>query len=109
MASWTFHFLNLLGHLILLKSILQALPIYAFSVLVAPSFILNTLRNIQRNFLWQVSKEGGKLALVSWKKTCKPKYAGGLSLKDPSILNKVLSAKIWWRWLKRPQDHWVCL
>jgi hypothetical protein len=66
LASWTFHSLNLAGHLILLKSVLQALPIYAFLVLASPIFILNTLRNIQRNFLWQGSKEGCKLALVSW-------------------------------------------
>jgi hypothetical protein len=37
------------------------------------------------------------------------KYAGGIGLKYPSILNKVLSAKIWWRWLKRPQDLWAHL
>ena len=66
LASWTFHSLNLLGHLILLKSVLQALPIYAFSALAASNIILITLRNIQRNFLSQGSKEGCKLALVSW-------------------------------------------
>jgi len=68
LASWTFYSLNMLGCLILLKSVLQALPIYAFSALAASNIILITLRNIQRNFLSQGSKEGCKLALVSWKK-----------------------------------------
>jgi hypothetical protein len=77
--------------------------------LAAPNFILNTLRNIQRSFLWQGTKEGRKFTLVSWKKVCKPKNLGGLGLRDPTILNKVLSAKIWWRWLKRPQDLWARL
>jgi hypothetical protein len=58
LSLWTFHSLNLHGRLILLKFVLQALPIYAFSALAAPSFILNTLRNIQRKFLWQGTKEG---------------------------------------------------
>jgi hypothetical protein len=49
------------------------------------------------------------MTLVSWQKVCNPKKVGGLGLRDPAILNKVLSAKIWWRWLKRPQDLWACL
>jgi hypothetical protein len=49
------------------------------------------------------------MTLVSWQKVCKPKKAGGLGLRDPTLLNKVLSAKIWWRWLKIPQDLWAPL
>jgi hypothetical protein len=107
LSLWTFHSLNLPGCLILLKSVLQALSVYIFSALAAPNFILNTLRMIQRRFLWQGNKEGHKISLVSWQKVCNPKKAGGLGLRDPAILNKVLSAKIWWRWLKRPQDLWA--
>jgi hypothetical protein len=59
--------------------------------------------------MWQGNKEGRKMSLVSWKKVCSPKKDGGLGLRDPAILNKVLSAKIWWRWLKRPQDLWAQL
>jgi hypothetical protein len=50
-----------------------------------------------------------KIALISWEKICKPKLQGGLGLRDPATLNKVLSAKIWWRWLKRPKDLWARL
>jgi hypothetical protein len=109
LASWSFLSLNLSSHLILLKSILQALAIYTFSVLAAPSFILKILKKIQRIFLWKGAKYGRKWALVSWKKTYKPKHVGGLELKDPSLLNKFLSEKIWWRWLKMPQDLWACI
>ena len=30
-------------------------------------------------------------------------------MRDPSAMNKILSVKIWWRWLKRPQDLWTKL
>jgi hypothetical protein len=100
LSLWTYRSLNLPGRLILLKSVLQALSVYAFSALVAPNFILTTIRNIQRRFLWQGTKEERKITLVSWQKVCKPKKEGGLGLRDPAILNKVLSEKIWWRWLK---------
>jgi hypothetical protein len=71
-----------------------------------PNFILNTIKSLQRNFLWQGLKEGKKFALISWENLCRPKIQGGLGIRDPSILNKVLSTKIWWRWMKRPQDLW---
>jgi hypothetical protein len=109
LSLWTLCSLNLPSHLILLKSVLQALPVYVFSTLAAPNFILNTLRTIQRKFLWQGNKEGHKITLVSWGKVYNPKKAGGIGLRDPTILNKVLSAKIWWIWLKRPQYLWACL
>ena len=46
---------------------------------------------------------------VSWKKVCRSKKAGRIGLRDPSLLNKVLSAKIWWRWLKHPREIWAKL
>jgi hypothetical protein len=109
LSSWTFRALNLPSRLILLKAILQALPIYVFSALAAPKFILTTIKSMQRNFLWQGLTKEKKIALVSWDKLCKPKEQGGLGLRDPVIMNKVLSAKIWWRWLKNPKELWARL
>jgi hypothetical protein len=70
LSLWTFCSLNFPGRLIILKSILEALPVYIFSALAAPTFILNTLRTLQRSFLWQGNKEGCKISLVSWQKVC---------------------------------------
>jgi ribonuclease HI len=109
LSSWTFRALNLPSRLILLKAILQALPIYVFSALAAPKFILTTIKSLQRNFIWQGLNKEKKIALVSWDKLCRPKEQGGLGLRDPFIMNKVLSAKIWWRWLKNPKDLWARL
>jgi hypothetical protein len=109
LASWTFRALNLPSRLILLQAVLQALPIYSFSALAAPKFVLTTIKCLQRNFIWQGLNTGKKIALVSWDKLCRPKEQGGLGLRDPFIMNKVLSAKIWWRWLKSPKDLWARL
>jgi hypothetical protein len=62
LSSWTFRALNLPSRLILLKAVLQALPIYAFSVLAAPRFVLNTIKSLQRNFLWQGLNKEKKIA-----------------------------------------------
>jgi hypothetical protein len=107
LSSWTLRVLNLPSRLVLLRSVLQALPIYSFSAMAAPRSVLSIIRNLQRNFLWQGFNTGKKIALVSWDKLCRPKAQGGLGLRDPLIMNKVLTAKIWWRWLKQPQDLWA--
>ena len=49
---WTYRALNFPSRLILVKSVLQAMPIYLFSVLEAPKSTNKQIRNIQRNFLW---------------------------------------------------------
>ena len=48
-----------------------------------------------------------KWALVAWEKNCKPKIHGGLGLDDPEMLNKVLGAKLWWRWIKDSASPWA--
>jgi hypothetical protein len=95
LSSWTLRSLNLPSRLILLRAVLQALPTYIFSVMTTPTFVLTTIKNLQRKFLWQGINTEKKIALVSWAKICRPKVQGGLGLRDPSIMNKILSAKIW--------------
>jgi hypothetical protein len=65
LSSWTYKALNLPNRLILLKDVLQALPIYSFSALAAPKFVLNTIKGIQQNFIFQGLNTGKKMALVS--------------------------------------------
>lgn len=46
LANWTFISLNLDGHLVLVKFVLQAIPHYLYLALAAPKSISNSLRNI---------------------------------------------------------------
>jgi hypothetical protein len=89
--------------------VLQAIPTYMFSALIAPQTIIKSIRNLQRNFLWHGHKQGKKWALVGWEKICKPTSMGGLGLRDPGNLNNVMGEKIWWRWLKHPEELWAQL
>jgi hypothetical protein len=47
LRNWTFMSLNLVARLVLLKSILQALPTYLFTDLATPQSIIKTIRNLQ--------------------------------------------------------------
>ena len=62
---WTYKTLNLVGHLILTKEILKAIPTYLMSVFPSPKGILQKLRTIKRNFLWRGTKDKMKWALVA--------------------------------------------
>eukprot|EP00253_Pinus_taeda_P010960 PITA_10960 len=108
-SKWTNKALNLAGRLILTKAALQSIPIYMLSAIKAPAGVITNIRNIQRDFLWGKGEEKKKGALVAWDRVCRSKSHGGLGLHDLGILNRVLGAKIWWRWLKEIQAPWAKL
>jgi hypothetical protein len=97
---WTYRTLNLAGHLILTKAILQAIPTYLISVFPTPKCILQKIRTIQTNFLWRGTEDKKKWALVAREKPCWPKSKGGLGLQDPQVTNEAYREKLWWTWVK---------
>eukprot|EP00253_Pinus_taeda_P003190 PITA_03190 len=70
---WTHRSLNIASRVVLIKSILQAMPLHLFSILAAPKWVLKRLRNIQRDFLWGSSATNRKWALVKWDTVCRLK------------------------------------
>jgi len=98
--KWTMRSLNLAGRLVLIKAVLQSIPAFMFSSLLAPKLVLHLFRAIQRDFLWGKGEEEKKWALVAWEKIYKLRKHGCLGLDDPEILSKALGVKLWWRWIK---------
>lgn len=105
-SNWAFRALNIAGRIVLVKSVLQAIPIYSLSIMAAPLRVCAKIREIIRNFIWRGSDQKKKWALVSWEQLTKRKERGGLGLRDPETLNRVLGAKFWWRWLRAGNDLW---
>eukprot|EP00253_Pinus_taeda_P003838 PITA_03838 len=105
-ANWTFRTLNIAGRIVLVKSMLQAIPIYPLSIMAVPQGVCSKIGEILRKFIYGGSFQQKKWALVSWKHLTKRKEEGGLGLRDPDKLNKVLDAKLWWRWLRGGNDLW---
>eukprot|EP00253_Pinus_taeda_P002895 PITA_02895 len=106
LENWSFRSLNIAGRLVLLKSILQAIPIYPLSVTATPKGACAKMKEIFGKFRWGGPKQEKKWALVSWKGISKQKEKGGLGLRDPGILNQVLRAKLWWEWMTGGKDIW---
>lgn len=58
LTSWTHRTLNMASRLILIKVVLQSLPLYLFSILAAPKWVLQAIKIMQRSFLWGSSGLG---------------------------------------------------
>ena len=97
------------SQLVLVKAMLQSMPLYLFSILAAPKWVVNKIKNLQRNFLWGSSGKNHKWALVKWMTICLAKNNGGIGLQDPQHNNAVMGARIWWQWLSAPHTLWDIL
>eukprot|EP00253_Pinus_taeda_P015484 PITA_15484 len=107
LSLWTHRSLNMASRLVLIKVVLQSMPLYLFSILAAPKWVLKAIKKLQRNFLWGSSGPNRKWALVKWEKACLPKIGGGIGLRDPEHSNMIMGAKIWWKWLSYPGTQWA--
>ena len=109
LSSWTLRPLNLPSRLVLIKSVLQAMPIYLFSVLSALKSVLREIRHIQHIFLWGGREDKEKFALVSWDSICQPKLKGGFGLREPKLMAEVQGVKVWWRLVSHSSEPWARL
>ena len=99
--------MTLPSRLVLVKLVLQAMPVYLFLVLSSPNFFLKDILRIQRNFLWDGRESKSKFSLVSWEQVYSPKEKASLGLHDLEIMGEIQGAKIWWWWCNYSQEPWA--
>ena len=97
LEGWKAKVLSKGGRLVLLKSVLSAIPTFYLSVFKIPASIEQHLSHLMRRFFWKGWKEGRGLALVAWDDICKPTGRGGLGVPHLKTMNVALLTK----WLKR--------
>ncbi|MCI06473.1 ribonuclease H protein, partial [Trifolium medium] len=102
LSSWGNKYVSLGGRIVLINSVLNAIPIYFLSFMKLPVVVKKKIIRIQREFLWGRVKGGRKINWVKWSEVCKPKNQGGLGVRDVSRVN--LSLLIKWRWKLLQKD-----
>lgn len=100
-SCWCHRLLSRAGRLILIKSVLEATPVYWMSLAWIPRGILHRIQQICCKFLWNGKKEGKTFAWVKWTKISTPKKWGGWGLKLLPAFAQALASKQGWLLLKQ--------
>jgi hypothetical protein len=100
--NWKHRFLSLGGRFILIKAVLESLPVYWMALAHIPASILKSLRQLIFTFLWSGCKKTRSFHLCKWEDISKPKSMGGWGLKHLSLFQKALSTNSFWRILTKP-------
>jgi hypothetical protein len=101
--GWLELLLSVGGKDILIKSVVQAIPIFSMACFKLPRGLCHHINQLIRNFWWG-SKEGKrKTHWVSWEVMCSPKGPGRLGYRDIELFNIALLARQAWRILQNPE------
>lgn len=83
LPCWKSRLMNKSGRLVLVKSVLCAIPIHQLLVFAPPKRITKQLEKIQRSFLWEArAAANGRNCHVNWRRVCRPLSLGGLGVQD---------------------------
>ncbi|CAL5382198.1 unnamed protein product [Camellia sinensis] len=106
LALWKRKLLSFAGRLTLIKSVLDSLPGYYFSIFKLPKGVAREIEKIKATFLWGSSELKRKIHLVSLKEVTRRKDQGGLGIRKVSDMNDFLLAKWWWRYGVENKSLW---
>jgi hypothetical protein len=93
---WCYKWLSLGGRFIMLKMVLESQSIYWMAVELIPKFILNQIRKLCFNFLWNGNNTTSHIHLCSWEALSRPKSSGGWGLRNLAHFNTSLLANTLW-------------
>jgi len=106
LSGWKSRHLSMGGRLVLLKSVLSSLPVYALSFFKAPSGIISAIESIFNYFLGGGSDNRRKISWVDWKTVCRRKEVGGLGVRRIREFNLALLGRWCWRLLVDRNSLW---
>ena len=93
--NWSYRWLLKGGKLILIKSILEAIPVFWMHFWI-PLGVIERIKILCFQFLWAGKSDFSGLPWTSWKALARPKFLGGWGLKIPVIFAEALAAKNVW-------------
>lgn len=82
------------------------MPLYFFSLILAPCSVSKKMDQIVRNFRWDRDEEKKNYHLVNWNLVSKPKDREGLGISVAKSMNKALLSKWWWRFSTEKNNLW---
>ncbi|XP_071687945.1 uncharacterized protein [Rutidosis leptorrhynchoides] len=95
------------GRLTLVKSVLNSLPMYFFSLFRVPPCVIKKLESVRCFFCGGGTGNDSKISWVKWEEVLLPYGEGVLNLGSLKSKNLALLGKWWWRFLTEPTTLWV--
>ena len=106
LALWKAKVLSRAGRLVLIKAVLNTLPLYFLSIFKISKKVARRIVQLQRNFFWSIDDKKKGIPLISWESIQKPKIYGELGVGDIIIKNAELLFKWWWRFSDKSDALW---
>ncbi|KAL0416973.1 UNVERIFIED_CONTAM: putative mitochondrial protein [Sesamum latifolium] len=103
LQSWRCKSLSQAGKVVLLKSVVQAIPVFVMGCFLVPLSTCRVIEGLMADFLWH-NKDVKKIHWLAWDKICTRKNKGGLGLKRLHAFNRALLAKQLWRIIENPNS-----
>lgn len=108
LSSWSLRLLSFSGRLILIKHVLQAIPIYHMMFIKSSEKLAKKMVALSWDFLWGHNAEGGKrIPLIAWERLAWPKSEGGVGLKDFRSHSDTLLTQWFTKALDSPDSDWA--
>lgn len=96
LSGWKASQLSFAGRVTLVKSVIEALPLYPMMATTIPKTCLREIQQLQRNFILGDSRDHRKFHAVNWNVVTKPKCEGGLGIRNLITMNEAYLMKITW-------------
>ncbi|XP_042980144.1 uncharacterized protein LOC122310314 [Carya illinoinensis] len=97
--GWKTRLLSSGARLILLKQVLQSIPIHCLSILHTPKGVIKKLERLFSTFFWGVRDGRSKKKWKAWEDLCRPVSEGGVGLRKLQEVHTSLHMKLVWNLL----------
>jgi hypothetical protein len=97
LLSWSYRWISREGRLVLVESILEAIPGFWMSLSWIHKGTLEAAHKLTLIFLWSGKKYSHLTPWVRWKRIIVAKALGGWGLKTIHVFSKALAAKGGWQ------------
>ncbi|XP_059066517.1 uncharacterized protein LOC131053069 [Cryptomeria japonica] len=82
MEGWKSIWLTLASCILMLKSVISAMPIFSMAFFKLPGMIIKNIQPKMRKFMWNGKQDQDKIPLMAWDRVCKLKGGGAVGFRD---------------------------